>query len=457
MCRNMVLVYTPCFSRFITIGDSKVAGKGIIATQKISKNTIILVETNHNNRNKIGSCVSGNLHIRFQDRPRDNFQVPTPPFGEIGYYTYDWTHHNVVYFPVTGFFNHGFLDATNCIFLISPQITSALLPNLHEKQGYVSTRILTGADMPPLPISIVMTTRDITEGEELFMNYYGYADQTQNMRRMLQLRGIQHHVSQGEQEQLSKIRQYNKLSHHNWQQGLQKFKQIKRSFDILSPDKICQEEISALIHWVFFFRTTINSNIRQIVTTVNQRYRRDIESIDHFLAKVDQDMLGFCKHTILIGLYGRVRQDLDTKEKIFQKFDNAMKVFDEWKELCRHIEINAPVELFSIDINQRCKKTYERFRIRKMNLLEILDCLFPPEIVLLIETDGKQSQQQKRLKRQQQQFRSYARSSMTDVSLPSSVHDSTPQFLRGADKDRPVLLYDINLSKPSSTRRRSSR
>jgi len=157
--------YTPQYSYGIGISESHIegAGHGIIAERSIPANTVVLVETYNRKLTPIRTriLVGGTIF--------------EPSHTEPTYYTYDF-YDNPIYFPVLGMFNHDNID-TNCCFVIGPGV-------YHRFIGFPS--IESRLKVQP----IIITTRDIAEGEELTLNYSPRTTSHERIDQILTARGI---------------------------------------------------------------------------------------------------------------------------------------------------------------------------------------------------------------------------------------------------------------------------
>lgn len=151
--RSSHFVYTPCYSKAIMIAESRIpkAGMGIIATEDIPANTVVLIE--QYDPNLVNQYNSNNLFVRLRDQ-QPHHMTNDRDFTK---YTYDWMGPgSAVFVPVISFFNNDNAN-TNCAFLMTPSTTTFI------------HRYLPGVDLKPI---VVMTLKEITAGEELTLNYY---------------------------------------------------------------------------------------------------------------------------------------------------------------------------------------------------------------------------------------------------------------------------------------------
>jgi hypothetical protein len=106
-----------------------------------------------------------------------------------------------VLFPVIGMINHGGVMTCNCQFIFSPSFFELILPMIahftHEQQ---------------YPIAIIMTTKSIREGEELFINYYPYHLIMQDRERHTKLRARQIPIDVMSQDMKKSVQQIKKIS-----------------------------------------------------------------------------------------------------------------------------------------------------------------------------------------------------------------------------------------------------
>ncbi|NDC83764.1 SET domain-containing protein-lysine N-methyltransferase, partial [bacterium] len=282
------------------IGPSPIpnAGMGVIATEDIPPHTVVLIE--RYDPDLLNQYISNNLLVAFKDQ-RPHHMTNNRHYTK---YTYDWMGPgSALFVPGIAFFNHDNAD-TNCAFLLSPNATMLL-------SEYLPTT--------PLKPIIVMTLRQIKEGEELTMNYYprtmGFKSLKDRMKELNIGHGAiwKHKVKKSDEkryiQRLNELNDNGKLAMSLIREFDQTEKRVRGYLSKIydNDGRSTPEYIDTFVHAIIMFRVIAAINLSYASTThglteqqIDQRLRRNDELIisvleSNFDCTIDELKQAFAK------------------------------------------------------------------------------------------------------------------------------------------------------------------
>jgi len=250
---------------------------------------------------------SDNLLVRLKDQP-EHHMTNDRHFTK---YTYDWTGPgSALFIPVIAFFNHDNAD-TNCAFLISPTITTFI----HQE--------IPDVNLNPI---VVMTLRQIRQGDELTLNYYprtmGVKTLSARMKELKKEHGITWR-SRATKSESKFIQFFNKLNHggtaakiltQNFDQTEEKAREYLSKI-YRNDGRSTPEYLDVFVYAIMVFRVVAAINLQYASKVHNlteqqitQKLRTDAEPIrqvleSNFNCTIDTLKQTFAKlRTVLSGI-----------------------------------------------------------------------------------------------------------------------------------------------------------